>query len=53
MSLTNEDYNEILNEYNARQMENDALVFGRRREINEKIPAYKELEEKYKVRKVS
>ena len=45
MSLTNEDYNEILNEYNARQMENDALVFGRRREINEKIPAYKELEE--------
>ena len=45
MNLTNEDYNEILAQYDEKQLELDHLLKERRQELYEKIPEYKELDE--------
>ncbi len=45
MGLTTEDYNEILNGYNARQLENARILSEKRKEVNEHVPGYKEMEE--------
>ena len=45
MSLSIEDYNEILGEYNARQIEHARILTERRNEVNRKIPSYSGMEE--------
>lgn len=45
MSLTTEDYNEILNGYNLRQIEHAHELEERRKEVFDKIPSYSKTEE--------
>lgn len=46
MSLTNDDYNEILNEYKEKQLAANHLLNEKRELIYRVLPAYKELEDK-------
>jgi len=45
LSLTTEDYNEILNGYNLRQIEHAHELEERRKEVFDKIPSYSKTEE--------
>ena len=47
MSLTTEDYNEILAGYNTRQIENAHILAERKAEVYKRVPGYKETEDKY------
>lgn len=44
MSITNAQYDSILHEYDVRQMDRHRLIEERKKEIYEKIPGYKELD---------
>ena len=46
MALTSEDYNEIINEYKAKQLASNRLLNEKRELIYRTLPAYKELEDK-------
>jgi DNA replication protein DnaC len=45
MNITSGEYNDIINEYRTRQLENEHLLAKRREEIYANIPRYKEMDE--------
>ncbi len=45
MNLSSAEYTELLNEYKARQLQNEQILVARREEVYARIPRYKEMEE--------
>ena len=44
MSISNEDYNEIIEQYNTRQRENDRLLKQRKEEVYRRVPGYEKMD---------
>ena len=44
MSISNEDYNEIVEQYNTRQLENDRLLKQRKEEVYRRVPGYEKMD---------